>query len=518
MQGFALGWRSEQWEVEDMARAGSAGDTRPEPKPEALARELTDLRQMRILLEAILRSTQDAISVVDENGLGLFINPAYTRLTGLTEADVIGKPATIDIAEGESMHLRVLRTRQPVRGARLKVGPQRKDVLVHVAPILVEGKLRGSVAVIHDVSEIRRLTEELDMVKDRLRRPGSKYTFDDIVGESPAMQIAIEQARRVADTPATVLLRGASGTGKELFAHAIHNASRRRHHPLIRVNCLALSESLLESELFGYAEGAFTGASKGGKRGLFQEAHGGTLFLDEIGEMNLAAQAKLLRALQEKEILPVGASTPVSVDVRVIAATNRDLEQAVRTGLFREDLYYRLNVVPIYIPPLRQRLEDIPLLVQAMIRKFNQEFGRNVEACSPEALAALQQYSWPGNVRELENVIGRAMLNAREGQKTLEREHLPAFILAAVGRSGKPALVQGPRAQAAKQPQADSGAAKAPVLSLREVRWRAERGALQEALAASGGNRELAAQMLGISLRSLYYKLDRYRLDRLQDV
>ncbi|MCL6445972.1 MAG: sigma 54-interacting transcriptional regulator, partial [Alicyclobacillus sp.] len=253
-----------------------------------LAAEVTDLREVQTLLEAIIQSTQDAISVVDRDGRGLLINPAYTRLTGLTPEQVIGKPADVDIAEGDSMHMRVLKTREPVRNVPMKVGPAGREVIVNVAPILVQGELRGSVGVIHDVSEIKRLTEELRSARQLIRTIQSKYTFDDIVGRSPTMVVAVEQAKRAAATPATVLLRGESGTGKELFAHAIHHASERRYAAFVRVNCAALSETLLESELFGYEDGAFTGARRGGKRGLFEEASGGTLFLDEIGDMTLS--------------------------------------------------------------------------------------------------------------------------------------------------------------------------------------------------------------------------------------
>ncbi|MCR4402285.1 MAG: sigma-54-dependent Fis family transcriptional regulator [Firmicutes bacterium] len=469
----------------------------------ALAEEITNLRQIQGLLEAIINSTQDAISVVDENGNGLLINPAYTRLTGLTEEDVIGKPATTDIAEGESMHMKVLRTRLPVRGARMKVGPRRKEVIVHAAPLIVGDELRGSVAVIHDTSEIRRLTEELDRAKTLIRRLEAKYTFDDIVGVSPKMARAIEQARRVAATPVTVLLRGESGTGKELFAHAIHNASDRSHGQFIRVNCTAIVDTLLESELFGYEEGAFTGARRGGKRGLFEEANGGTIFLDEVGATNLALQAKLLRVLQEKEIVRVGDTRPIPVDVRVIAATNTDLERAVREGRMREDLYYRLNVVPIFIPPLRERIEDIPVLCHSLIRRFNQAYGRNVTRVSDEALDILIEYDWPGNVRELENVLSRAIISMHYSEIEILPGHLPAL-----GKSQQwPQIVQGDASNEAGRGE------KRPVQGvprLRETVERAERRAILRALEAAGGNKTAAAKLLGIGLRSLYYKIRRY--------
>ncbi|MDI7247328.1 MAG: sigma-54-dependent Fis family transcriptional regulator [Bacillota bacterium] len=468
-----------------------------------LAEEITNLRQIQSLLEAIISSTQDAISVVDENGMGLLINPAYTRLTGLTEEDVIGKPATIDIAEGESMHMRVLRTRLPVRGARMKVGPRKKEVIVHAAPIIVGDELKGSVAVIHDTSEIRRLTEELDRARRLIRRLEAKYTFDDIVGVSPKMARAIEQARRVAATPVTVLLRGESGTGKELFAHAIHNASDRARAQFIRVNCTAIVDTLLESELFGYEEGAFTGAKRGGKRGLFEDANGGTIFLDEVGATNLALQAKLLRVLQEKEIVRVGNTRPIPVDVRVIAATNTDLEKAVREGRMREDLYYRLNVVPIFIPPLRERVEDIPLLCHSLIRRFNQAYGRNVSRISEEALATLTEYDWPGNVRELENVLSRAIINMHYSEVEILPGHLPAL-----GRFQQG--LQATRANAHAQARGAEQQPASGVSRLQDAVERAERRAILRALEATGGNKTAAAKLLGVGLRNLYYKIKRY--------
>jgi transcriptional regulator with PAS, ATPase and Fis domain len=223
---------------------------------------------------------------------------------------------------------------------------------VNVAPVIVDGVLKGSVAVIHDVSEIKYLNEELERVKERVRHLESKYTFADIVGESRGIIIAKEQAMKAAQTPVTVLLQGESGTGKELFAHAIHHASKRNNRQFIRVNYSALVDTLLESELFGYEGGAFTGAKRTGKKGLFEEADKGTIFLDEIGVMSLNLQAKLLRVLQEKEIIRVGGRSPVNVDVRIVSATNIDLKNAVKEGRLREDLYYRLYVIAIYFPPL----------------------------------------------------------------------------------------------------------------------------------------------------------------------
>ena len=225
-----------------------------------LTDKVTSLWNVQSLLEAVIESTADAISVADEHGNNMIVNPAYTRLTGLTKDAVLNKPVTVDIAEGESMHLKVLRSGQPVRNVRMKVGPGKKEVIVNVAPIFIDGQIKGSVGVIHDISEIMGLNEELAQARKLIRHLKARYTWGDIIGTSPAMVAAKDQARRAAETPATVLLRGESGTGKELFAHAIHNASSRQQGQFVGVNCAALSENLLESELFGYVEGAFTGA------------------------------------------------------------------------------------------------------------------------------------------------------------------------------------------------------------------------------------------------------------------
>lgn len=482
-----------------------------------LASEVTSLKQVRTLLEAIIHSTQDAISVADAEGKGILINPAYTRLTGLRPEQVIGKPADVDIAEGDSMHLRVIRTRQPVRNVPLKVGPAKREVLVDVAPILVNGELQGSVGVIHDVSEIKRLTEALNQANRLIRQAQTKYTFDDIVGQSSAITMAVDQARRAAETPVTVLLRGESGTGKELFAHAIHHASVRGSHPFVRVNCAALSEPLLESELFGYEEGAFTGAKRGGKMGLFEEASHGTLFLDEIGELTPATQAKLLRALQEREIVRVGGTTAVPIDVRLIAATHVNLEQAVAKGRFREDLYYRLNVLPIVIPPLRYRKEDIPDIAGLILYRHNQTYGRHVEQLAPSAIGTLQQYDWPGNVRELENVIGRAMIYMPHHETVLEARHLPPLRSFAGTVSGFGSLV-GPSPTEEGPHQADDreqGSSDTMLLrrgaTLADTLHEVEQEVLSRTLQETGGNKTEAARRLGISLRSLYYKLGNER-------
>jgi len=461
------------------------------------AERITNLNQIKETLEATITATQDAISVVDANGIGLLINPAYTRMTGYQEKDIIGKVCTVDLYEGESIHMEVLKSGKPVKGRKLKVGPNKKDVIAEAAPIVVKGEIKGSVAIIHDLTEINAIYKQLDMAKQIIRNLEAKYSFDDIIGESEIIHNAIEKARMAASTPATVIIRGESGTGKELFAHAIHNSSDRRYAQFVRVNCAAINEGLLESELFGYEEGAFTGASKGGKIGLFEKANNGTIFLDEIGELSLNIQAKLLRVLQEKEIVRVGGNKAISINVRVITATNVNLEEAVKHKKFRMDLYYRINVVPIDIPALRHHKNDILALSKHMIQKFNQEYGRNVRDISKPALAVLLAYDWPGNIRELENFIGRAMINIKMQEIILTRQHLPPIVYEQknerdylptdIVNSNKP---------------------------LEQMMKTFEKEVIQKALAENDYNREATALALGISLRSLYYKIKTHGIEK----
>ena len=458
------------------------------------AEEITNLREIRIMWRSIFESTQDAISVVDENGVQVSVNPAYTKVTGLSESEVIGKHCTIDIAAGESIHLRVLQERRPIHGARLKVGPKAKEVLVDAAPIVVAGELKGSVAVIKDLTEIIRLTSELRHAQTMIRKLQAKYTFDDLVGRHPSFTAALQKAKMAATTPATVLLQGESGTGKELVAHAIHNASDRRHEKFVRLNCASLSESVLESELFGYVEGAFTGAKKGGKAGLFEEADGGTILLDEIGLMSLNTQAKLLRVLQEHEVRRVGGTATIAIDTRVIAATNLDLETAINQGQFREDLFYRLNVIPITIPPLRERREDIPAIIDHLIDRINQEYGRAVSAVSPKAVHRLAAYPWPGNIRELENVLKRGIINLSVYETVISELHLPDL----------PADCDGPFPEEKGCGDGESISVPGPLKVAVDA---AEAAHLRKALTATRGNRTAAARLLGISLRTLQYKL-----------
>ncbi len=455
---------------------------------EKMAEEVINHKEMEGLLTSIIDSTHDAISVADEKGKIVLVNKAYTRITGMSPDYVIGKMATVDIAEGSSLHLEVARTRKPIYNARLKVGPNKKEVLVNVTPLFVKGSFKGSVGVIHDISEIERLARELEDTKRLLRYMKAKYTFDDIAGSSKLMQVAIDQARKVSTTKATVLLNGQSGTGKELFAHAIHHSSDRRDASFISVNCAALPETLLESELFGYVEGAFTGARRGGKKGLLQEANGGTVFLDEVAKMSLSVQSKFLKFLQDKEIKPVGGNETVKLDVRVIAATNVSLEKLVAAGDFLPDLYYRLNVVPIVIPSLRERPEDIPEIARLVVMRLNQEYGRMVAGIDPAVLTLFKKHDWPGNVRELENIIGRAMISMELEEKTIMPSHIKGVI---------------------ERPEKHG---ELPVGNLTVLMEDYEKEIISEALERNDWNKTKTSNELGISIRSLYYKLEKYGL------
>ncbi len=350
----------------------------------------------------------------------------------------------------------------------------------------------------HLQQENRRLMEELQKANERLKRENvilhremeSNYTFTEIVGQSPAMQKVFRLLKKVIPTDTTVLIQGETGTGKELVARAIHFNSPRRKKLFVSQNCAAVPETLLESELFGHVKGAFTGAHQD-KKGLFLQADGGTIFLDEIGETSLEFQKRLLRVLQEGEVHPVGAEYTVKVDVRVIAATNRDLQQAIREGRFREDLFYRLNVFPIVLPPLRERREDIPLLARHFLQKYMLKTGKQLRGLDKSALAVLESYPFPGNVRELENIIQRAVVLADEGE-LLTAEHF-RYLLAA------PSFEE--TAQEISEQEE---------IPLKQRVEEVERFYIQETLRRYGGNISRAAQALGLSRLGLYKKMERY--------
>jgi DNA-binding NtrC family response regulator len=332
--------------------------------------------------------------------------------------------------------------------------------------------------------EQQRLQKELKRLRTEVQ---ARERFQNIIGQSAAMQRIFETVAQVSDLSANLLIEGESGTGKEIIARAIHFNSSRASGPFVPVNCAAIPENLLESELFGYVRGAFTDARKD-RRGLFQEASGGILFLDEIGEIPLTLQAKLLRVLEDKEVRPLGANQSEKVDTRVLSASNQHLEELVRTGKFRQDLFYRLNVIRIELPPLRERREDIPLLVNHFIVKFSNDAKRRVEGIQPDALAALKSHDWPGNIRELEHTIERAILLGKRAEIGLE--DLPAHLIA----RGESAFMLG------------QGLAKQ--LTLRDL----ERDYIGKILESTQGNKTEAARILGVDRTTLYRKLEEYKL------
>jgi len=335
-------------------------------------------------------------------------------------------------------------------------------------------------AVVERAMEKARLMQETRQLRDRLRE---RNAFHHIVTDDPKMKEILALVAQVGASRASVLITGESGTGKELIAEAIHAASPRADKPLVRLNCAALAEGLLESELFGHERGAFTGAVAR-REGRFKQADGGTLFLDEASEIPLATQVKLLRALQEKSFERVGGNETLKVDVRIIAASNRDLHAAIKAGTFREDLFYRLNVVPIEIPPLRERRRDVPLLASFFLRRYADENGRTIDALSEEALEVFESYAWPGNVRELENAIERAVVLC-DG-RTIEKRHLPASL--------------------AGDATPGNGTPPVPGTNIYDL----ERWAILKTLEACGGSTSKAAMILGISTRKVQYKLHEY--------
>lgn len=456
----------------------------------ALAKEITDLEKVQTLLEAIIHSSDDAISVVDENGYGILVNPAYTRLTGLTEKEVIGKPASADISEGESIHMKVLETKKPVRGVNMRIGENNNEVIVNVAPILVDDEVKGSVGIIHDITEIRSLMDELDQARAIIRELESTNTFDDIHGDSPEIKIAIEQARIAANNDFTVLLRGEVGSGKELFAHAIHSEGSRKFNKFIRVNCAAIHPDVLEEKLFGRM---LTNDGRGKeKNGLFTEVDEGTLFLDEIADLSLSTQRKLLDYLTTGEFSPLNSDQPIRTSVHVITATSQNLEKAIHDGTFLDELYYLLNRIAIQVPPLRSRKEDIALIVQHLLVKLNKDLGMNVDVISNEAKQLLEQYDWPGNIRELENVLNRAMIYMEQSEMVLGADDVKKSLFSSTRISEESSLP-----------------AKSTLTSMMDDY---ERSILEKALSENEGNKSETANRLGISLRSLYYKLDKYHL------
>jgi two-component system response regulator HydG len=331
-----------------------------------------------------------------------------------------------------------------------------------------------------------QLKVENQALRERL---AERFDFSRIVGQSKSMRDVFELLALAAPSEATILITGESGTGKELIANAVHQNSPRADKPFIKVNCAALPENLLESELFGHEKGAFTGATSR-RLGRFELAHGGTLFLDEIGDMSNATQAKILRVLQEGEFERLGSEKTIRVDVRILAATNKDLEQEIEAGRFRKDLFYRLSVVPIHIPPLRERKEDIPLLAEHFLKTYAEKNRRLIRGFTPEAMTTLMRYAWPGNIRELENAVERAVIMCRG--EFISPDDLPANLKALVEQA------------------ADNGIGVQPGYSLREV----EKELILKTLEQTGGNRTRAAEILGVTRQTLQKKLKEYDIGR----
>lgn len=428
----------------------------------------------------ILAGIPDGLFVVDTAGRITYCNEAASALTGITPAAALGRSCREvlkgSLCESACPVQEALTHHAPVNNriaAIIDASGRRRTVSISAGVLRDDqGQVTGAVECLRDLSSIEEMKSAV----------GRAYSCEDMLSVNDRMRSLFDMLPAVAETSSTVLIRGATGTGKELLARALHRLSNRAGGPFVAVNCSALPDTLLESELFGYKSGAFTGAVHD-KPGRFALARGGTIFLDEIGDITPALQVRLLRVLQERIFEPLGGVAPESADVRVIAATHRDLEQLVEEGTFRRDLFYRLNVIRLDLPTLKERPEDIPLLVDHFVDRFNEILGRNIEGMSDEALSALLTYDYPGNIRELENIIERAMVLCRT--PLIEVADLPAEI---AGHTAAPAAGTG---------------------RLRDM----EAVLIGEAMRASGGNRAEAARHLGIHRTTLYRKLKDLGLD-----
>lgn len=428
--------------------------------------------------KVIMDFIHDGIIAVDEKGCITIFNKTAGEIFKKSD-NPVGKPVS-ELLETTKLP-EVLKTGEPQLGELQRVG----DVVIATnrVPIIVDGEVKGAVATFQDVTQIQKMEQK---IRRELHQKGlvAKYSFKDIVHKSRIMEELICRARKYAELDSTtVLILGETGTGKELFAHSIHNESPRAKGPFVAINCAALPENLLESELFGYAEGAFTGARRGGKIGLFEMAHMGTIFLDEIGDMPLNLQSRLLRVIQEKEVMRIGDDRVIPVDVRIIASTNRNLEEDIEKGAFRRDLFYRLNVLKLIIPPLRERKEDIPLLVDLFVEKYSARLGKKVNGITQKARDLLMNLDYPGNVRELKGIIERAVAFA-------ESEYIEEADL-------------GISNQTAKQNDAISRDIFKGNFTLKEI----EIMAIREALAKTQNNISGAAKLLGVDRTTIWRKI-----------
>ena len=443
------------------------------------------------LLETMLAAPDELIVVVNQNGYIENMSQAYGDFLGIQVQNAIGRHVT-EVIENTRMDI-VVKTGVPETGETQDIHGEK--MIATRIPIRKNGMVIGAYGrvLVRNTRELHMLHDklssiemELNMYKRTFEKINTaKYTVDDIIGDCSIMQDLKDSVRKVAKTNSNVLIMGESGTGKELFAHSIHAGSMRRKAPFVCVNCGSIPEQLIESELFGYEEGAFTGARKGGKIGLFPAAHGGTIFLDEIGELPLPMQVRLLRVLQDREIQRVGSNVREKVNVRVVAATNRNLYQMVKKGEFRSDLYYRLNVVTLHLPLLRERKEDLPLLIQMILSKISKKDSLGAIEISREAMDHLLRYDWPGNVRELENVLERAINFTDAGEK-IKAKNLPERITGSM--------------------------VSQTVMPLKELMENTEKDAIKDALLRCRNCKAKAANELGISRTTLYEKMMKYEI------
>ncbi|HBX24265.1 MAG TPA: PAS domain S-box protein [Desulfotomaculum sp.] len=450
------------------------------------ATELDETNRQKQALTSIFKHTREGYLSINKEGYINLINPAMVELLGVSSDNILGRHITEVIPETQLHLLQIDGTSQHNELVQLR----NQNILISRFPVSNNGQVDGAVCrvICQDLDKLAAIAQRKNHAKQESRADGAHYRLDDIIGAGKTISQLKDMTRRVARGPSTVMITGESGTGKELFAHALHAHSSRCDGPFIKVNCAAVPENLLESELFGYREGAFTGARKGGQTGKFELAHKGTILLDEIGDMPMSMQAKLLRVLQEKEIEKLGDRAPKKIDVRVLAATNRNLTEMISEGKFRQDLYFRLNVINISIPPLRDRREDIPELANYFITHFNREFNLNIKRLDAEVAGLFEAYNWPGNVRELENIIERAF-NLVESDK-IELNNLPQYLI---------------KQKETVRPMNNDKTL--PVL-LESV----EKEALIEALEKTGGNKLRAAKALGISRAWLYKKIKQYQI------
>lgn len=459
-----------------------------------------------MLMEA-MDAVTDGVVIVDTDSRIVYLNEAYTHILNVKKEKVLYR--RMDEIEPGAVILDTLMDHKPRLHQFVEVRTRGKKILVNITPIFKGGVFCGAISVFKDITEITVVQRELEKTQ-RLshsifkalstEKPSLPREFSHIIGEDPAFLRCLKMAEIVAPTDATVLIEGESGAGKEVFVQAIRSLSGKRSYPFVSMNCSAIPETLIESELFGYTSGSFTGASRGGKAGKFELADGGTIFLDEIGEMPLFMQSKLLRVLQSGEIQKIGSDKVQKVDVRVIAATNRNLKQMVEDGKFREDLYFRLNTFKIVIPPLRRRRKDILLLANHFLDIFSEKYHKHL-SFSPGTAAVLQKSPWSGNVRQLESCVEYAVIVA--GGSVILPEDLPDELLQGQSRDGYTAELP------EKEQRAPSGQEQ-NVSPLRMDIQQIERERMREALEKAQGNKTKAMELLGISRRTFYKKYKLY--------